>query len=182
MAVTLEWAGRERVFALRFGEVMALEQACGDGRTPDASGAIFQRVSTGRFRVADLFHVLKQGLIGGGMGLLQADKLVRDHFDRQPYLVTSSVVGEIMLDLMNGIEPSDAGSDGGEPEPYRFSEVVQICRVFNMSPADLKAMSYADFVNMLRGFNAGSARKVDMISDEEFADILAKYEPEAMNG
>lgn len=181
MQIILEWAGRERVFALRFGEVLALEQACGDGKAPEAIGAIFQRVSTGRFRAADLFHILKQGLIGGGMGVLQADKLMRDHFDTQPYLQTATVAGEIMLGLMSGIEPSEgAAGDASSPEPYRFSEVSQICRVFNMSPADLKAMPYADFVNMLRGFNAGSQKKADMISEEEFADLLAKYEPEAM--
>jgi hypothetical protein len=49
-----------------------------------------------------------------------------------------------------------------------------------MSPNDLRAMRYDDFVNMIRGFNAGSKRKVEFLSDEEFADILAKYEPEAL--
>ncbi len=33
---------------------------------------------------------------------------------------------------------------------------------------------------MIRGLKPGSKQKAEFLSDQEFADILAKYEPEAL--
>ena len=41
-------------------------------------------------------------------------------------------------------------------------------------------MTYADFVNMVKGFNSASDRKAEPPTEEEFEAILAKYEPEAL--
>lgn len=179
MELIREWAGRERLFALRFGDVLDLQQACGDGKDPAAIGHVFQRVSTGRFDIRDVYHTIRLALIGGGLERLQADHLMREHFDRRPYLESATLAGEILLAMMNGIEPSDTQGDD-DPQPLKFSEVSQICQTFNMSPNDLRAMRYADFVNLIRGFNAGSKQKAEFLSDEEFAAILARYEPEAL--
>lgn len=179
MELVREWAGRERVFALRFGDVLDLEQACGDGKERAAIGAIFMAISTGRFGVRDVYHTIRFALMGGGLERLRADQLMREHFDKGPYLAHVSLALEILNTLMGGIEPSDS-EGSGDPTPLKFSEVSQICQTFHMSPNDLRAMRYDDFVNMIRGFNAGSNRKVEFLSDEEFADILAKYEPEAL--
>lgn len=183
MQLVREWAGRDREFALSFGGVMDLEQACGDGRTPDAIGNIFQRVSTGRFRVADVYHTIRLALIGGGMGIVEAQALMRSYFDTRPYMENATLAGDILLTLLAGIEATTGDQDTAEePAPLRFSEVSQICRVFHMSPSDLRAMRYADFVNMMRGFEAGSSKKVEFLSDEEFEEILAKYEPGVADG
>lgn len=179
MELIREWAGRERVFALRFGDVLDLEQACGDGKAPAAVGSLFQEIGMGRFSAKAVYHTIRLALIGGGLERLKADHLMREHFDKRPYLESSSLALEILMALMSGVEPTEAREEG-EPKPLKFSEVSQICQTFHLSPNDLRAMRYDDFVNMVRGFNAGSKQKADFLTDEEFADILARYEPEAL--
>lgn len=172
--VTREWAGKERLFQLNFGGVMDLEQALGDG-----IGHVFLRVANGQFKVGDIYHTIRIALIGGGMSIIDAKRLMADQFDTRPYLENAALVGDILASLMVGVEPSDAEPDD-VPEPHKFSEVSQICREFNMSPQELRDMRYADFVNMLRGFNAISNRKAEHLTEDEFIDILNRYEPEAV--
>ena len=174
--VSLEWAGKDRLFRLDFGGVLDLEEACGK----EAIGAIFLRISSGKFYASDIWHTIRLALIGGGENKIEAKRLMEKHFDRTPYTENASIAGEILIALMTGIEETDAGGDGADPEPIRFSEVSQICRTFNMSPHDLRALTYADFVNMVKGFNASQGPRLDPPTEEEFEEILAKYEPEAL--
>lgn len=175
--VVREWAGKERLFRLTFGGVLDLEQATGDG-----VGVIFAHVAGGSFKVGYVYHTIRLGLIGAGLGVLDAKRLMDAHFDTRPYLENAGLAGQILADLMTGIEVDDADQDPAskEGEPIKFSEVSQICRTFHMSPTDLRNMSYADFVNLVKGFNAGSDRKAPHLSEDEFIDILNKYEPEAV--
>lgn len=173
--VITEWAGKERLFRLTFGGVLDLEQATGSG-----VGEIFLRVAGGRFGVKDVYHTIRLGLIGGGLGILDAKRIMDAHFDTRPYLENSALAGQILSDLMTGIEPVEVEGGKGDHAPHKFSEVSQICRTFNLSPLELREMRYADFVNMVRGFNAGSDRKAPHLTEEEFIDILNRYEPEAV--
>jgi hypothetical protein len=177
MEIVREWAGRERLFRLTFGSVLDLEQAIGEG-----VGHVFMRLSGGRFHAADIYHVLRLGLIGGGMGILDAKRLLDNHFDNRPggYMENASVAGEIIAALMVGIEDVAPTERSDVPSPHKFSQVSQICAVFNMSPADLRAMRYADFVNMVKGYNAASEgkRQAPHLTEDEFQAILDKYEPQ----
>lgn len=170
-----EWAGKERLFRLDYGRVMDLEQAIGQG-----IGKIFIRLIGGEFYTQDVYHTLRISLIGGGMGQVDAKRIMDAHFDTRPYLENAGVAGHILTDLMAGVEPTDDNGETADHEPYKFSEVSQICRTFNMSPNDLRRMEYADFINMVRGFNAASETKAPHISEDEFIDILNRYEPEAL--
>ena len=177
-AVVHEWAGKSRPFCLRFGDVLDLEESLGR----EGIGAIYQRVARGQFRARDLFEIVRLALIGGGEEPATAQRLVSERIEHAPLADIGSLAAAILQALMTGIEPASEGdaAEGVDPdEPYRFSEVSQICRVFHMSPRDLREMPYADFINMLRGFNAGSEQKAQHISEAEFEDILARYEPEA---
>ncbi len=167
-----EWAGKERLFRLNFGLVLDLEEATGE-----AIGRIFMRVAGGSYRAADIYHTIRLSLIGGGASKIDAKRLLETHFDTRPYAENASLAGAILASLMVGIEDGEGG-DSAEPEKIRFSEVSQICREFNMSPLELREMRYPDFVNMVRGFNAGSKRQAEHISEKEFIDILNRYEPE----
>lgn len=171
--VIREWAGKPRSFRLDFGKVMDLEQAAGEG-----IGAIFLAVIGGQFKASYVYHTIRLGLIGGGERIVDADMLIKGHFDLRPYMENAALAGEILSALMAGIEPAESDEESEPQGPMVFSEVSQICQVFNMSPLDLRAMEYADFVNMIRGFNAGSDQKIPHISEEEFEDILRRYEPE----
>ena len=171
-----EWAGKERHFQLLTGSVMDLEEATGD-----RIGAIFIRVTTGNFGVKDVYHTIRLALIGGGEAVAKSKILLQDHFDTRPYLENAQLAGDILCALMTGVEDFDGDESDGDDEPYKFSEVAQICTVFNMSPLDLRQMRYADFINMVRGFNAGSEKKAPHLTEEEFEDILKRYEPEAVS-
>jgi hypothetical protein len=168
-----EWAGKERLFRLTFGGVLDLEQAVGDG-----IGHVFIRVAGGQFKVGDVYHTMRLALIGGGMSVIDAKRLLEAHFDTRPYLENAGIAGQILSSLMTGVE--EIGEDGDVPEPHKFSEVSQICRVFHMSPQDLRDMRYADFVNMVRGYNAASETQAPHLSEEEFLDILNRHEPEVV--
>ncbi len=175
----IEWAGKERLFRLTFGGVLDLEQAIGEG-----IGKIFIRLSSSQFSAREVYETLRLGLIGGGMSVLDAKRLIDAHFENRPggYMENAMVAASILTDLMTGVEPPEEdGEKVDATEPYRFSEISQICRVFNISPQELRDMRYADFVNLVKGFNAASPDKVaPHISEEEFIDILNKYEPEAV--
>jgi len=177
--VIQEWAGKSRPFRLRFGDVLDLEESLGR----DGIGAIYQRVARGQFRARDLSEIVRLALIGGGEDVVVASRLVTERIEHAPLAVTGALAASILQSLMTGIEQSDdvESDEASDPtEPYRFSEVSQICRVFHISPRDLREMPYADFINMMRGFNAGSDQKAQHISEGEFEDILARYEPDAV--
>ena len=170
-----EWAGKERLFRLNFGGVLDLEEATGDG-----IAAIFARVAGGRFMLKDVYHTIRLSLIGGGASILDAKRLMEAHFDTRPYMENASIAGQILAALMVGVEASKGEPETDEQGRYVFSEVSQICRVFNLSPLELRQMPYPDFVNMVRGFNAGSETQAPHITEDEFIDILNRYEPEAV--
>ena len=172
--ITHEWAGKERLFRLTFGSVMDLEEACGEG-----IGHIFVRIANSEFKVGEVYHVIRLALIEGGESIVDAKRLLTNHFDTRPYLENAALAGAILAALMVGVESFDEGDAGGDvPDAYKFSEVSQICREFNLSPQELREMRYSDFVNMVRGYNAGSDRQAAHLTDEEFTDILDRYEPE----
>ncbi|ETX26599.1 gene transfer agent family protein [Roseivivax isoporae] len=173
--VYADWAGRERLFRLDFGRVMEIEEACGK----EAIGAIYLRLSSGKFFANEVYQIIRIALIGGGENKVEAKHLMERHFDRTTYMENAALAGDILIALMTGIE-EDPTRETGEPEPIRFSEVSQICRVFHMSPEELRRLTYADFVNLVKGLNASGTRRAEPPTEAEFEEILAKYEPEAL--
>ena len=70
--ITLVWPGGEHTFALRLGELRALQGACDAG--PEQ---ILNRMIAGAWRVDDIIETIRLGLIGGGMRDKDARDLVR---------------------------------------------------------------------------------------------------------
>jgi hypothetical protein len=173
--VIKEWAGKERLFRLNFGAVLDLEEAIGEG-----IGHVFIRVAGSRFSVKDVYHTIRLALIGGGESVVRVDGLMKNHFDTRPYLENAALAGEILTALMAGVEEGEPSGDDDIPPPHKFSELSQICRVFNVSPQEVRDMRYADFVNMLKGYNAANKKEAPHLSEAEFMDILERYEPEAV--
>jgi Phage tail tube protein, GTA-gp10 len=171
MQIVCEWAGKDRAFALSFGGVLDLEEAAGE-----PIGLIFQRIRRGDFRAACVYHTIRLALIGGGMPAVEAKALLADRFDAQGYMTHVVVALEVLTALMAGVEPGKEAVRAGEPERIRFSEVSQVCRTFNLSPIDLRAMRFADFANMMTGFNANSdGKKADPLTEDQFAEMMEKY-------
>lgn len=169
MQLVREWGGDERRFELRFGHVLDLEDACGKVGV----GAIFLRASTGQWSAREVFETIRLALIGGGMDSMEARALVKRKFDEAPYMVHAAIASEILLTLMSGVEPAgDDAGDGNPAEPMRLGSFAEICAELGMSPEELRATRYADFLNIVRGLAAGRKRTVDPPSEEVFLKMI----------
>jgi len=164
-----DWAGKDRTFRLLFGDVLDLEQAC-----DAAIGTIYARVVAGQFRAGDLWHTIRLALIAGGMEAVRAKALLVDQFDRKPYVDHAALAAEILIAIMTGVEPPASDAEPPPPAPMKFSDVSQICRVFHLSPVDLRAMRYADVINLMRGYSA-AGRKAEPPSEAEFEAMLLRH-------
>lgn len=67
----LEWGGGEHLFALKGKQIEELQMVC---KAP--FGEIVQRVFLGKYYLSDLKHTIRLALIGGGMGPVEASRLV----------------------------------------------------------------------------------------------------------
>jgi hypothetical protein len=70
-AMTMKWQGGEHPFLLRIGELRVL-----DDRLTDGAMAAFARLRVLRPKFNDVYEVVRQGLIGGGMPDREASALV----------------------------------------------------------------------------------------------------------
>ena len=85
--VVLEWANGEYLFALRGAQIEALESECFNpesGKPGIGLAAIFTRVFGMAWYRADLMNTIRLGLVGGGMGAVEATRLVRDYAETVP--------------------------------------------------------------------------------------------------
>lgn len=168
------WAGKDRLFRLRLGLVMDLEEAL----AKQAIGVTFQKLASGQFGVMDVHEALRIGLIGGGETVVDAKRLMNAHFDKIGLSESAGIASDLLAALMVGVENTGDKPKSDEPAPIKFSEVSQISRVFNMSPQDVRNLRYSDYVNMMHGYNAARAdAPMEHLSEDEFLDILDKYEP-----
>lgn len=95
------WAGDERKFRLAIGQLRELQMECDAG--PEE---IKNRISKGTWRIDELRHILRLGLIGGGMAELKVLALLKLHFDAvEPmknkipaYLVISAALSGVPTD------------------------------------------------------------------------------------
>lgn len=80
-SVTLAWGDGDYVFRLAWGQLIMLQEACDAGPF-----VILQRLADSTWRVGDISHVIRIGLIGGGMKPTDALKLVRTYVEDRPPL------------------------------------------------------------------------------------------------
>jgi hypothetical protein len=69
--ITIKWQGGEHPFLLRIAELRTL-----DDRLTDGAMAAFARLRIMKPRFNDVYEVVRQGLIGGGMPDREASSLV----------------------------------------------------------------------------------------------------------
>lgn len=86
--IVLEWADGEYLFALKGKQIEELEHVCGKV----GFGAIFQRISMGVWFWGDLYHTIRLGLMGGGLGAVEAKRLT-DMYVGQDRLATPLAAG-----------------------------------------------------------------------------------------
>lgn len=86
--IELEWADGTYLFALRAVQVEELEAISKNPRVPDkvgiGFGAIYQRVFSGEWYDSDLYNIVRLGLIGGGMGAIDAKRMCETYVHNAP--------------------------------------------------------------------------------------------------
>lgn len=163
-----EWAGTPRPFALKFGQQMDLEEACGKV----GFGAIYLRIGAHQYFSNDVYHIIRLGLIGGGMSAVEAERLTKDRFDLVPMSGRVELALDILLSVMEGISPTDDVDTGDPAKPMDTGAIFASLINVGMSPDQVRSMRYADFVNMTRSM---SGKGPAAPSEDEFAEMLQRF-------
>ncbi|WP_275790559.1 gene transfer agent family protein [Pararhizobium gei] len=113
--VSFAWADGDYTFRLGWGELELLQEACDAGPY-----AILNRLHDETWRIRDISHVIRLGLIGGGMVPTAALKKVRDYVEaRVPnenllfaqIILSAGIVGAPEEKLGEGDAPNPGGSN-----------------------------------------------------------------------
>lgn len=99
-----------RAFTLTDTIIEELQQKTGLG-----IGALFLRMSSSQFRVADIVEVIRLGLVGGGTNPQEAQRLVDAYAKDRPFDETFPLALDILDARWNG-KPERAIWTNGEPE------------------------------------------------------------------
>jgi hypothetical protein len=168
--VTLDFAGEPRVFHLRLGEILDVEEACGKV----GIGAIYLRLARHEWKIRDIREVLTHALRGGGgMSLADARVLVDERINAGGASDLHALAIDVMLGFMSGVEP-DRTQPAGDPEvPMDFGEIFAAFAQMGIAPEQVRKMRYADFCAMARAMGKG---RVQPPSEDEFRDMVARYE------
>lgn len=102
------FAGRERNFQLRLGEISEMERNCNAG-----IGEIMARLATHRFGVNDIWEPVRLGLIGGGASALEADLTVQTyHPPHYPIADFLALAVEIVQGAVSGVPQGKDETEG----------------------------------------------------------------------
>lgn len=105
----LAWVGGEHDFALRIGELRALQDATDAG--PEE---LFNRLRLGNWRADDLIQVIRWGLVGGGsMTASNAGPMVTALVDLHPILQFKLTALAVLKHALLGSEDDPVGEAGG---------------------------------------------------------------------
>ena len=117
-AARLTWVGGEDDFALRLGELRALQTALDSG--PEE---VFNRMRIGTWRADDLIQVIRWGLVGGGMDSSEAALKVTGLFDLHPAFQFKLLALQIVAhSLMGELDESPGKLDGEVPPESGISQ------------------------------------------------------------
>lgn len=95
--ISFDWGDGEQKFRLAMKQLRELQEKTGVG--PEA---LYERIRTGQWRMADLRETIRLGLIGGGMDEVRAANLMRAYFDEGPYLKHKPSAVAILLAALMG--------------------------------------------------------------------------------
>ena len=111
-ALTLNWPGGEHRFALRLGELRALQDSCQSG--PEE---VFNRLDAGQWRVNDILEPVRLGLIGGGMAREEAGPLVTALADQHALFGFKMLALEVLFRALAGPEDDQPEKSAGVTTP-----------------------------------------------------------------
>lgn len=105
--VEADFADGERLFRLPIGRWRAVQERCDAGPME-----LLRRYTDGSWRVDDLREVIRQGLIGGGLAVAEADLLLRTNFDDLPLAQFVPLAQAVVMASVIGVADE---SSPGEP-------------------------------------------------------------------
>lgn len=101
-SITRPWADGTYTFRLAWGEIIMLQEACDCGPF-----VLLQRLAHGTWKVEEISHVYRLGLIGGGMEPVPALKLVQTYVEKRPPMESLELAIEIASAGVVGADDED---------------------------------------------------------------------------
>ncbi len=101
--ITIQWGDGEYPFALNIGQARELEAKQGTGIC-----AIYNRIVAGEWYIDDIYHIIRLGLIGGGMSPPDALRLVNIYVSGRPFSENQLIARAV---LYSAFFDEDAGKD-----------------------------------------------------------------------
>lgn len=110
--LTLTWPGGEHDFALPIGQLRAVQS-----ETDAGPEELLNRMAAGKWRVDDLFAVLRHGLEGGGMAKADATKLVARVIDIHGLIAFRETAFRVLGSALIGPGDDPVGERTGAENP-----------------------------------------------------------------
>lgn len=109
--VTLAWADSDYTFRFPWSSLIQLQEVCDAGPF-----VVLQRLTTGQWKVEDISHTIRLGLIGGGTDPAKALSLVRDYVESRPPMENVMLARGILGVALQGAPDETPGEEQGEAE------------------------------------------------------------------
>ncbi|TPJ76191.1 gene transfer agent family protein [Mesorhizobium sp. B2-2-4] len=110
-STTQPFADDDYEFRMAWGELEKLQEACDAGPY-----VVLDRLVSGRWRMGDISHTIRLGLIGGGLEPVKALKLVRAYVEARPPL-ENLVLAQLVLGAgVAGAPEEDVGKKSEAPD------------------------------------------------------------------
>lgn len=110
-SITLDWADGTYQFALKWGELRLLQEA-----TDCGPQELLRKLYDGSWLVDHLSHIIRCGLIGGGMEPAKALKMVRSYVESRPPLETMKYAEAVLAAGLAGAPDEQVGKKAAAPD------------------------------------------------------------------
>ncbi|WP_323022397.1 gene transfer agent family protein [Pararhodobacter sp.] len=168
-ALIQEWGGVERAFALDFGLVCDLEEACGE----KGVGGIYVRLATHQYHAREVYQTIRHGLIGGGMSRPDVERLMKTRFNEIPLADSVALAVDLLTALNTGVKDDRTRPASGDvDEPYDLGKIFASFAQVGVTPQQVRAMGYSDFCNLMRAVGGDKAQPP---TEDEFADMIRRH-------
>lgn len=105
------FAGAERAFDLRIGEIQALERACGCGIF-----GLLVRIGSHQAYASDIRETIRLGLVGGGETDAESTRLIMAEIDGRPLAEHLPLAAEIIKSVIDGLPKIEEETSAGKAE------------------------------------------------------------------
>lgn len=169
--VRAPFAGQDRTFRLRLGEIGELERLCSAG-----IGEIMMRLASHRFRAADIRDTIRLGLEGGGLFEPDATALVMRYLDDEPIGEHLNLAADILTAAVSGVPQAPKRREiGEEREPGDLASFIGIGAAIGFSPEQVKRSTLSELTAAIEGYAKVHApkREAETPDDAEYLAVLA---------